>query len=104
MTELGFCRSELPPFSLMNSLCINDNGYSWSLDEDTCLQLRTVAGQCFPGQDIENKINTQMDSTSVLELFLTFTSDGVMGNFGYRGKLELFSFDSAHRKLLRKIN
>lgn len=104
LTELGFKPSELPPFSLMNRLAINDNGVAWSLDQETCQRIRVAVSQPVPKQREKSMEITQQASPDVLELSVIFTSDGAMGGFGFRGDLELLSFDDTHRKLLRYSN
>lgn len=94
MTELGFDRGGLPKFSVLQSLVIERNGFSWSLDDNLCQRIRTATSVPMPSL-VEG--DEYLDITlcpRVIELSVTFTSVGIMGALSYRGGPSLLSFDN----------
>ena len=105
LAELGFDHGDLPTFSGLMSLGIEQNGFSWTLDDQTCLKIRAAVGDRLPSITEEiacalpdkggNARLAQQANAEILELSVCSTSVGTMGELNYRGGSNLLSFDDS---------
>lgn len=104
LSEFGFKHSELPLFSRLKDLGVNDNGLNWSLDDETARRIQMAMSPYSQMPVTSDFRKSQNSPPREIELSVIFTADGTMGNFGFQGDSELLSFDNTHRKLLRVGN